>query len=213
MKRLNVGFAKDILYEDRIESVSLFLDRLEKHPLNFTPWLSYPLKPEVYFSIAHTNDTILLKYYVREKSIRAMINTINGNVWEDSCVEFFISFDDSGYYNFEFNCIGTALVGFGKEKSERELLTVENISKIKYQANIFNIPDDCNNIKWELTLVIPGSTFTYHKLNAFILKGARANFYKCGDGLQEPHFVTWANIISKEPNFHLPEFFGSLEFT
>lgn len=212
MIQLKVDFAKDILHVDPIESVSLFLDRLEKHSLNFTPWPSYPEKPDVHFSIAHTNDAILLKYYVREKSIRAMVNTINGNVWEDSCVEFFISFDDSGYYNLEFNCIGTALIGFGKGKSVRKLLPEDIIKKIKYQVLINNIHDGGYKVKWELSLSIPASIFMHHKLNSFKLKESRANFYKCGDGLQEPHFVTWANIISKEPNFHLPDYFGSLEF-
>lgn len=212
MNRLNVDFAKNILFEDPIESVSLFLDKLSKHSLSYIPWPVYPDKPQVHFSFAYAIDVIFLKFYVREKSIRALVNTINGNVWEDSCVEFFIGFDDLGYYNLEFNCIGTALIGFGKGKSDRELLPEEIIKTIKYQAVINNIHDDIHNVKWELTLAIPASVFMHHQVDFFKTKNCRANFYKCGDNLPHRHFVAWSNITSFEPNFHLPEFFGSLKF-
>ena len=46
------------------------------------------------------------------------------------------------------------------------------------------------------------------------LKGvcATANFYKCGDDLPEPHFVSWNKIEAPTPNFHLPKYFGEIEF-
>ena len=46
------------------------------------------------------------------------------------------------------------------------------------------------------------------------LYGARmkANFYKCGDKLQTPHFLSWNRIDLPSPNFHRPDFFGTLEF-
>jgi hypothetical protein len=43
-------------------------------------------------------------------------------------------------------------------------------------------------------------------------KKCRANFYKCGDDLPEPHFLAWNMINTEEPDFHRPEFFGTLEF-
>lgn len=44
-----------------------------------------------------------IKYLEEENAIRAVNNGYNSPVYEDSCLAFFISFDDSGYYNFEFN--------------------------------------------------------------------------------------------------------------
>jgi hypothetical protein len=38
----------------------------------------------------------------------------------------------------------------------------------------------------------------------------RANFYKCGDELQVPHFLSWNPIGVETPDFHRPEFFGKL---
>ena len=41
----------------------------------------------------------------------------------------------------------------------------------------------------------------------------RANFYKCGDKTSHPHWLTWAPVGFPKPHFHLPEFFGTLEFS
>ena len=43
-------------------------------------------------------------------------------------------------------------------------------------------------------------------------KTMRANFYKCGDLLQTPHFLSWAPIDLPQPKFHCPEFFGEVTF-
>ena len=150
------------------------------------------------------------KYFVAEKNIRAAAGSINGAVWEDDCVEFFVSFDDTGYYNEEFNCIGTALAGFGKEKSSGVRVEESILRKIKYGSHISNA--DANNIHWELTLAIPLQVFAHHKLSSLEGKACRANFYKCGDALPEPHFVAWSDIEAPQPNFHLPQFFGILQF-
>ena len=43
-------------------------------------------------------------------------------------------------------------------------------------------------------------------------KEIKANFYKCGDELQTPHFLSWNPIQIEQPDFHRPDFFGTLEF-
>ena len=40
----------------------------------------------------------------------------------------------------------------------------------------------------------------------------KANFYKCADKTSHPHWLTWSVVDYSRPNFHLPEFFGTLEF-
>ncbi len=209
MKQLRIGFAKEIKSDELIESVSLFLNNLEKHSLEFTPWPVYPYKPKVRFSIAYSANSILLKYYVEEEFIKASAGNINGYVWEDSCVEFFINFDGKAYYNLEFNCIGTPLVGYGTNKSDRELLPEAIIKEVRFQSSIRNSGD---LVHWELTVVIPLKLFIHHQLTSLAGKGCRVNFYKCGDALPEPHFLSWSDIQSGEPNFHLPEFFGGALF-
>lgn len=212
MKQLKVPFHDSISYNQPIGEIAALLDGQEKHSLEFVPWPDYPYKPRVRFSITHSNDGIFLKYFVHEKFIRAAAGNINGAVWEDACVEFFVSFDETGYYNLEFNCIGTALAGFGKEKAKgnRVRLSDEIIRKIKYGSCICNGED--GTIHWELTVAIPLEVFVHHNISSLKGRKARANFYKCGDALPDPHFISWANIEAPKPNFHLPEFFGTVVF-
>lgn len=59
----------------------------------------------------------MLRFDVAERCTMARVTEDNGEVWTDSCVEFFIAPDDSGYYyNFECSCIGRLLLGFRKER-------------------------------------------------------------------------------------------------
>ena len=41
----------------------------------------------------------------------------------------------------------------------------------------------------------------------------RANFYKCGDETETPHYGAWNFIDLPSPDFHRPEFFGEIELT
>ena len=63
---------------------------------------------------------------------------------------------------------------------------------------------------WEVALIIPASTFFLHELGSFAGRDIRANFYKCGDLLQTPHFLSWNPIDLPKPDFHCPQFFGLL---
>ena len=195
-----------------IREIAEILNANKRERIAYSPWKNtYPYIPEVSFAIAFNSAFLFLKYYVKEKEIRAINNTINGSVWEDSCVEFFISLcDKDPYYNFEFNCIGTALVGYGHSNKERVLLDEKEISKIKTVSNITRQGD--GDFEWELTVAIPFKIFTQHQDWTFEGMNCKGNFYKCGDELTQPHFLTWANIDYATPNFHLPDFFGAINF-
>ena len=212
MKRMLVSNINKSAYEDSLIGLSSLLNGYESQEIVYTPWIDFPYKPDVRVAIAHSDDYIFLKYFVTENSIRAVNSQINSSVWEDSCVEFFIHFnDDKGYYNFEFNCIGTPLVGFGKSRSERDLLTTEIVSTIQTESFISKVKKK-DAVCWELSVAIPLSVFNHHSFSSLSGKEGSANFYKCGDQLPVPHFVAWNNIQSAEPNFHLPEFFGEIYF-
>jgi Carbohydrate-binding family 9 len=210
-QHLFVNDITDLISANESYNLSLILDQLEKHPLSIAPWEAFPYKPKVAFSIAHAEGFIYLKYYVSEQQIRAVNNATNGSVWEDSCVEFFVNFDDKGYYNLECNIIGTILLCYGAERNDREMLPVEVIKKIQFQSNIQNNKEE-KTIDWTMTLAIPLSIFTYHPTLSLKGKEYHANFYKCGDKLAEPHFVAWSNIETPKPDFHRPDFFGKLVF-
>ena len=197
-----------------IEKISVELDTLMQHSVQQLPWPQFIYRPHVSFSIAHTGDCILLKYFVQEKTIRMMHYQDNSPVHEDSCVEFFIAIDkDDEYYNLEFNCAGACLLGFGKNASQRKLIGSDMISKIRRLATFkSNMNGKHNLINWELAIVIPAEVLIYHKLTSLKSMHCRVNFYKCGDKLPEPHFLSWQDMRTSTPDFHLAKFFGDAYF-
>lgn len=210
MKHIQVPFVREISYKDTIYTVSQHLDNLPRQILECVPWPTYPYKPHVEFSMAHSNSCIFLKFFITEKTIRAATAKINGAVWKDTCVEFFIAFDGEKYYNLEFNCIGTISAAFGADREGRKQINDELLRKIKYGITIDNQTD--GNIHWEITSCIPVQVFTHYEIQTLNRRQFKANFYKCGDELDEPHFISWTSMESPEPDFHLPVFFGLLSF-
>jgi hypothetical protein len=208
---IEVPFIRSISQYSSINDISSALDHLSKNKIGYAPWPEYPYRPECAFAMAHGNNCIFLKFFIAEDDILARFTEPNDMVHQDSCVEFFISFNgEAEYYNLEFNCIGTCFLGYGFDREQREVASVEAVRKIKSDFLLYS---DQGKMKWELTLLIPNDVFYHHNYAALASKTGRANFYKCGDDLPVPHYLAWNNIKSTEPNFHLPEFFGDISFS
>jgi hypothetical protein len=213
MKHIDCGILTRDLAETGIEGISVFLDLQDRQYIKHAPWNAKGYKPEVSFAIAYDNGGIYLKYWVQEMHVQAVYKNINDPVYKDSCVEVFLSFNgDSNYYNLEFNCIGVALGGYGQGKHYRQGIAEEVLSQIKTLSNIKPQHAVSKLHQWELTLYLPFSIFIHHKLTDLNGQVGRANFFKCGDDLPEPHFLTWTPLEYPYPEFHLPEFFGSISF-
>lgn len=212
MKNLRVAFISNDELTDGIAGISSFLNSSEKQTIGNLLWSDNGYKPVVSFAIAYTETSILLKYFVAEKYVKTDYYQINDPVYKDSCVEFFISFGgDKNYYNLEFNLIGTALIAYGADKNYRETLDSAMISKIESCYTIAPSNEE-GNIKWELTLNIPFSLFVHNTITSLTCRQCKANFFKCGDELPAPHFLSWNAIDYPQPNFHLPQFFGAITF-
>lgn len=178
-------------------------------------WKEYPYRPLMEFRVAHTGDCILIHYRVTEDSVRAVAPHDNGRVWEDSCAEFFMQPDEESgmYYNFECNCAGTLLVEYGKP-GEREHAPLNVVKSVDRWASLGRAPfqERVGKYSWELALVIPVSALFHDDIVSLDGKEMRANFYKCGDLLQTPHFLSWNAIDLPTPCFHCPPFFGKIHF-
>lgn len=197
-----------------VGSIIPLLEAERTHQINIQPWPEYHDLLKVSFKIAHGNDCICIKFDVEEQEVLARFHNTNDPVYKDSCVEFFIAFgDDESYYNLEFNRLGTCLGGFGMPGEARTSLPADLLETIKYEPGIWQKEGDHGTAtNWTLTLVIPIQVFCFHQPDALQGRNCRVNFYKCGDDLAQPHFLTWKNIVAPKPNFHLPEFFGDAEF-
>lgn len=190
-------------------SIFMEIESLPWNSLLQLPWRDqYPYAPSVKFQMAHTENAVILHYEVEEEFIRAQYIRSNENIWEDSCVEFFISLDDrQTYFNFEFNVLGAGLIGYGSPvKTDRERLGEEVVDTVNTYSMVFNKKQQK---KWNIILDIPLTILRTQSLSGLL---AHANFYKCGDSLPNPHFVAWNPIENPTPNFHLPQFFGEISF-
>lgn len=199
-----------------LDVISEKLDMLNARiPIDEINWEEFDYKPDVRFSMAYTDREILLKYYVNEKYFKAEKTETNQMVYEDSCVEFFVSPADDGiYYNLEFNATGTCLMGSGTERAGRHRGNPSLISEIRRKATPLNKirPSADGLYSWDLTLAIPLKVLFRHSIGRLRGKTLRANFFKCGDKLEMPHYVTWNPVDTPKPDFHRPEFFGNLKF-
>ena len=162
----------------------------------------YPYRPDMAFRMAWCPEGLVLHYRVSEQSVRAVYGEDNGQVWADK----------DTYYNIECNCVGTLLVGLRGEDCGRCHVEPEVLATVKRWASLGREPfgERDEQTTWELALVIPAAVFAKYPIQLEQGARLRANFYKCGDDLPVPHFVSWNPINVEKPNFHRPECFGEL---
>lgn len=198
-----------------IETVAQKMGTLSINKIDTINWSdTHPSKPDVTFTIAHNGENILLQYKVKENEILAAVKEDNGEVWTDSCVEMFLSFDNKHYYNAEFTCIGKALLGYREFGGKAEHATEQVMKSILRLPSLGtdNREKQAGNFDWILTLVIPRNAFWKSDIQSFDGLRVKGNFFKCGDNLTIPHFVSWTVIETPSPSFHQPQFFGELIF-
>lgn len=212
---MQVKYLKSIV-RDAVDVPSV-LDNagVEFQAINNVNWPDkFPYCPDVKVRMAYNSLSILLHYQVTEDSFRGIYED-NGNVWTDSCVEFFIQPMGEGiYYNLECNCVGSILIGAGPDRQNRERAAADTLGSVQRWSSLGRkLREETEGPKmWEVALIVPFSAFFKHRIRSMVGMHARANFYKCGDELQKPHFLSWNPIKLEKPNFHCPEFFGNVDF-
>ena len=187
------------------------------HTLDALNWPdSYPYKPDVRFAAAHTSDAVLLHFKVSEQAVLARCSADRESVWQDSCVEFFLSPDPSDglYYNFEWNCIGRLYCCVGPDRNSRQFLPESAYAAIKRASSLGEtaFEERLGECEWDLSAIVPVSCLVRHDIASLDGLQMSGNFYKCGDHLSVPHFVSYAPINVPKPDFHRPDCFCKLVF-
>jgi hypothetical protein len=201
------------LKSNDFNNISNILRTKTSHKLINSSWANFKTNTESSFNIAHLQDTLLLKFQVSETYFKSHARKTNDDVHLDNCVECFISFlDDENYYNLEFNCLGSLKVGYGEGRFNRKLLPEQILKSIKTLTKLQN-DKILNQFNWEILILVPIDVFVFSNLKTFRGLSAKANFYKCGDDLPQPDYLSWTFIDTLEPDFHQPKFFGDIFFS
>ena len=165
----------------------------------------YPAAPDTSFTLAHTDQMFYVRYEVKgEVPLSTKTNDLE-LVNEDACVEIFIGdADNTHYWNFEFNPAGVCNASHRKErKVDVVRLNAEQLQSIqRYSQQLCAA-------HWTLLIGIPLALID---LDLTRERTRRANLYKCGDKTAMKHYASWNAITAPAPAFHLPEFFGEIQF-
>ena len=165
----------------------------------------YPAAPETTFTLAHTDEMLYVRFEVKGEVPLATKTEDLQLVNEDACVEIFIGdADNTHYWNFEFNPAGVCNASHRKErKVDVVRLNAEQLQSIK------RFPVQLCAAHWSLLVGIPLELIEFDLAHEH---ARRANLYKCGDKTPMKHYASWSPINAPAPAFHLPEFFGEIQF-
>jgi len=177
-------------------------------------------KPKTEAKVLYDEQFIYVIFRVEDRFIRAVAQNYQDSVCQDSCVEFFFTpgADFSlGYFNIEINCGGTMLFNYQSAPGVNVVaISDSDCDKVKIyhsQPKIIE-PEKQQPTTWVIEYRVP---FDVLEKYCPITRPApavswRANFYKCADSTSHPHWLTWSVVDYPVPNFHLPQYFGTLEF-
>jgi len=177
-------------------------------------------RPDVKAKMIYDENNLYVIFQVHDKFVRCLTKDINGPVWEDSCCEFFFAPDSVSpekYFNLEMNCGGTPLLFYNLvPRKESKRLDIEDIKKIEIAHSLPQIidPEMSDQVDWTLEYRIPIAMLKKYASVTHPRKGVewRANFYKIAENNSNPHYITWSVIENDKPDFHKPNFFGTLRF-
>lgn len=181
-------------------------------------WLENGYRPRVEARLCWSPRFLYVRFRVEEKRVRVRYTKFQDPVYKDSCVEFFVDMFPAkrlGYVNFEMNAAGTLLAAFGPDRNHRTPLWPEDLAGLAVDAMIPGPVDgEYGADAWTLEYRVPTGLFR-SLYGEDITPGHRAaaNFYKCGDETDVPHYGAWSPVGTPSPDFHRPEFFGELVFS
>lgn len=180
-------------------------------------------RPKTQARVLHDGDTLALMFRVEDRYVIARHTEYQEPTHLDSCVEFFVQPEGAaGYFNFEFNAIGTLLLWYVRDPrrvdgdfADYDEAPERWAERIKVQTSL-TAPieqEHTEPVTWTLSCRIPLELFEAYagELNSFRGRRWTANVYKCADDTSHPHWAAWADVGDRL-DFHQPERFGTIVF-
>jgi len=180
--------------------------RLPFAPIDRYAW-GGEYRPEARAYLAWDEAGLRALLCAREAAVSARVTDFGGDVWTDSCLEFFFRpfDDDPRYVNIEVNAAGAALVGVGPGREGRKRLAACP-GGMDFKASAHD------GGWWAVAYTVPFALVEALFGRPMVPGGAFAgNFYKCDESIH-PHFGSWSPVAAPAPDFHRPECFGKLIF-
>ena len=170
-------------------------------------WLE-PNGVRAWAQACHDGENLYVRMSAQEEKIRATLTEPLSMVCIDSCLEFFFApaQGDDRYLNFEWNPLGTLYLGFGAGRPTRMRLLVKDAQAL-FAPRPFTTEGG-----WGIEFRIPSSFIALHWPGFGYQGEASANFYKCGDMTEVPHYLAWAPLSSEKPDYHRRHDFGTVVF-
>ena len=176
-------------------------------------------RPLVQAKMMYDSDNVYVIFRVQDQNVRSITTEINGSVWKDSAVEFFFSPNSEfplNFFNLEVNCGGTPLLEYNPNPRIGPKPVPEDIKKIEIGHSLPKIvdPEISGPLTWTVEYRIPLDMLENYSKISRPKKGViwKANFYKIAEITSNPHYATWSPINHPKPQFHLPQYFGTLKF-
>ena len=172
------------------------------------PWDINGYCPRTEFHLNVDSNGFIIRAIVTEHNPRREETQNQGQICQDSCVEWFVNFlpdKCDRYFNFEVNPNGAVYASFRKDRFDYSFLSESDIQSLDISTTV------CRDV-WEVQYKVPFSLIRKYIPNYHFVEGMRikANFYKCGDLMPFPHYGVWNAFSIDEPDFHRPEFFGDI---
>ncbi len=187
-------------------------DGFEKAKIDTFSWMDNGYAPRVEAALCYDSEAIYVKFWAYEKEIRCVHHAHGENVYEDSCVEFFLRpTSDPRYLNLETNALGYMLIGLGTESEGRQDILAKD-EEMQFETSVKDA-ESYQDDMWTLSYRVPFSFLArYYPGVNVVEEGLRGNLLKCGDFTKYEHYGMWSPVENETPQFHIPEFFGKFTF-
>src|SRR5262245_15773167 len=192
------------------------------HIANFHP-RSSSHRPRSEVRLLHNGNALAVIFRIEDRFVLARHTAYQAPTHEDSCVEFFVQPRPGlGYFNFEFNAVGTLLLWYIDRPRrpdgsfEHYVPISPELARVIASSSSLAEPirDEISSpLAWTLSFRTPTAFFESFvgPLAGLSRTTWRANFYKCADQSSHPHWGAWAPI-GERLDFHQPERFGRIIF-
>ena len=176
--------------------------------------------PRTQAKLLYDDKFVYIIFHVEDRYVRAVAQEYHGNVSHDSCVEFFLTPGEDlsqGYFNIEVNCGGTTLFYHQTALRVNTIIVDEaDCDKLNIYHSLPKIiePEIAEPTTWIIEYRVPLDMLEKYAPVQRPAPGViwRANLYKIASKTSNPHWGTWSVVDYPTPNFHIPQFFGTLIF-